>query len=190
MSEVGGSGVLGAPNIAEAVGSGKGRVKSCIPDETGVVSRGEAEGIDAVLGGLNAVEVTNNEEGPSGRWEEGEDGGGVEDKPLSRLSRGVHGQDSGGERVEEEVEAQDATIGEEVCSASGGEKVDVGEVGGGTEDDEDATRGAGARRVKKPDTRPKRARAWLPPKEVLRTLGGLRLCHNYAVKMLFAHPGD
>ena len=75
------------------------------------------------------VEVTNNEKGPSrrkGRMEEEEDKG----KPLSRayMARIVVGK-----RVEEEVEAQDATIGEEACSASKGEKVDVGGVGGAGE---------------------------------------------------------
>ena len=127
--------MLGAPNIAEAIRSGEGSGKSRIPDETSVVGGGGGQGIGAVMVGLNAVEVTNNEEGPSRWWEEGEDGGGVEDKPLSRLSRGIYGQEGGRVRVEEEVESQDATIGEGVRSAGGGEKVDVGEVGRGTEDD-------------------------------------------------------
>ena len=89
------------------------------------------------------------------------------------------------------IKAKDASMKVWVKGGGRGEGGhDGGEMRRGTKDDENATGKAGARSIEEPNTRPQSARAWLAPKEVLRTFGGLSLRQHHAVKMLLPHPGD
>ena len=108
---------------------------------------------------------------------------------VLRLSGGVEGEEANRMGGDGEVKAEDAAI--TIADRSGGgEGGDVGDGWGGTKDDEYATCMAGARYMEEPNTRPESARAWVPPKKVLRIFGDARLRHDNTVKMGLPKPGD
>ncbi len=122
VGEVGGRGVVQAPDILETERAAERGSKCIVPDEAGVVGRRGAVRIDAIKGRGDTIEVTDNDEGGArGSGKEREKGGGEEVQAVGRLSWSIDGEERQGMRVEGEVEAEDATKGEGVDRGRRGE---------------------------------------------------------------------